>query len=221
MTTGTIPATFSRRRSVVLGTLIGVGAAVLLGALAWSVSRYGSGGGADLPVLGAVPNFSLIGSDGRPVSQVELTGKVWVADFIFTRCPGMCPVLSAQMARVQEALSHQPASSVRLVSFSVDPSNDTPEALRAYAERFRAEAGRWLFLTGERDALDRLIQDGFHLAVAQRSEAESSDGEGLITHSDRFVLVDAALRIRGYYHGMDDQDIQRLLRDIDTLQSDG
>jgi protein SCO1/2 len=103
------------------------------------------------------------------------------------------------------------------VSITVDPANDTPEALRAYAERFGAENGRWLFVTGERTALHSLIGEGFHLAVAERAESENTDGEGLITHSDRFVLVDRDLQIRGYYHGTEQESVQQLLRDIEAL----
>ena len=193
-----------------------LGAGLFATAATWAVFRWGvEHSGTDLPVLGTVPAFALTNSDGAPLSQQQLAGSVWVADFIFTQCPGMCPVLSAQMARVQKAL---PSSAVRLVSFSVDPKNDTPEALRAYADRFGADQDRWLFVTGQRDALYDLIQRGFRLAVAERSEAEARDGDGLITHSDRFVLVDGDLQIRGYYHGMDDADVERLMRDIHKLE---
>ena len=196
-------------------------AALLMSAATWSAFRHGverqeSG----LPVLGKVPEFALRGSNGEPLSQASLAGGIWVADFIFTSCPGMCPVLSAHMAEVQERLARQSDSTVRLVSFSVDPATDTPEALRAYAERFRADPRRWLFVTGERDALHTLIGQGFHLAVADRSESENADGEGLITHSDRFVLVDRNLQIRGYYHGIDEDSVTQLLRDVEALHHD-
>ena len=126
-------------------------------------------------------------------------------------------MLSAQMAKLQHTLAHEGAEPVRLVSFSVDPANDTPEALRAYAERFGAEHGRWLFVTGDRGALYTLIAQGFHLAVAERPESANTDGEGLITHSDRFVLIDRDLQIRGYYHGTDQESVQKLLQDIKEL----
>ena len=82
---------------------------------------------------------------------------------------------------------------------------------------FGAQQGRWLFVTGERDALHALIGQGFHLAVADRPESENTDGEGLITHSDRFVLIDRNLQIRGYYHGTDKESVQKLLQDIREL----
>jgi protein SCO1/2 len=174
----------------------------------------------DLPVLGRVPEFSLIDSSGQPLAQTQLAGGVWVADFIFTHCPGICPVLSAQMAKLQHALPDVGTDAVRLVSFSVDPANDTPEVLREYGKRFGAQPQRWLFVTGERDALYSLIARGFHLAIAERPESENGDGEGLITHSDRFVLVDRSLQIRGYYHGTDQESVQKLLRDIDALKKE-
>jgi cytochrome oxidase Cu insertion factor (SCO1/SenC/PrrC family) len=108
---------------------------------------------------------------------------------------------------------------VRSVSISVDPATDSPEVLSEYAKRFGADPARWLFLTGERAALHALVKDGFKLAVAERSPEENTDGEGIITHSDRFVLVDDAGHLRGYYHGTDPADVDRLLADIETLHA--
>jgi len=197
-----------------------LGGGLLIGATTWVAFRHGvMSSETGLPVLGTVPPFSLVRSSGAPLSHADLAGEVWVADFIYTRCGSLCPLLSAQMAKLQSALAqHAGGAAVRLVSFSVDPLNDTPAALRAYATRFRADERRWFFLTGERSALHRLVADGFHLAVAERSPAEDTDGEGLITHSDRFVLVDRHLQIRGYYHGTDESAIQQLLHDIDALR---
>jgi len=190
---------------------------LLLSAATWVAFRHGAErADTGLPVLGTVPEFSLIASDGQPLSSARLGGGAWVADFIFTQCPGLCPRLSAEMAKLQGELARR-GSPVRMVSFTVDPRNDTPAALRAYAERFRADPERWVFVTGDRDGLYHLIHDGFHLAIAERSAGENTDGEGLITHSDRFVLVDQHLQIRGYYHGTDPDAVHQLLQDIDTL----
>ena len=207
-----------RHRFWLSAGLIVVG--VLISAATWVAFRHGverteSG----LPVMGNVPEFSLVSSGGQPLSQASLSGQVWIADFVFTHCPGICPTLSAQMAKLQSTLARQ-GRDVRLVSFTVDPANDTPEALRAYGERFHADAARWLFVTGDRSALHRLIGDGFHLAVAERAPSENTDGEGLITHSDRFVLVDGDLQIRGYYHGTENESVERLLTDVQALQQE-
>lgn len=190
---------------------------VLITAATWTAFRHGVAREPGLPVLGKVPAFSLVASDGTPLSQANLAGGVWIADFIFTRCPSLCPMLSGEMAKLQTTLARDGRNEVRLVSFSVDPANDTPDVLRAYGDRLHADRHRWLFVTGERNALHQLIGDGFHLAVAERPPSQNTDGEGLITHSDRFVLIDRDLQIRGYYHGTDSDSIAQMLRDLKTI----
>jgi cytochrome oxidase Cu insertion factor (SCO1/SenC/PrrC family) len=124
------------------------GGVLLITAGTWVAFRHGvEHTEPGLPVLGKLPEFSLVASSGRPFSQTNVAGEIWIADFVFTHCPGLCPMLSAQMAKVQGALVKQ-GITAQLVSFSVDPANDTPEALRAYAERFHADATRWRFVTG-------------------------------------------------------------------------
>lgn len=179
------------------------------------------GGGADsLPVVATLPPFELVDGSGKKVSRSDLEGQVWVADFIFTNCAGICPILSARMAEIQKALA-EGGVDARLVSISVDPARDSPEAMRAYGERFKADPARWWFLTGERDALYDLIGKGFLLSVADRSQEEAdADGGELITHSDRFVLVDRQARIRGYYHGSDRDAVAKLIDDVARLAAD-
>lgn len=174
--------------------------------------------GATLDRLGTVPPFALVGADGRAIGERDLAGRIWVADFIFTRCGGICPVLTNQMKRVQTALDRAGMHDVGLVSFSVDPLHDTPAVLREYAARFGADTGRWRFVTGDRAALYALVQDGFRLAVEPQPEGQEPAAGELITHSDRFVLVDSALQIRGYYHGTEATDVDRLLADISILR---
>lgn len=169
---------------------------------------------------GAVPAFDLKDVSGRAVTLRDLAGKYWVADFIFTRCTGMCPTLTARMASLNQAM-HQAMnhveSDVLFVSFSVDPDWDTPSVLGRYADAHGAEPSRWLFLTGSREDLYRLIGEGFHLSVAEAPPDAASSGD-LITHSDRFVLVDPVARIRGYYHGTDEASMRRLSEDIERLR---
>jgi protein SCO1/2 len=193
------------------------GLAVLfaLGVAAGAMSVYRRGA-PPLPVLGTVPPFRLTERSGRTTSLDDLRGAPWIADFIFTRCAGTCPLLTASMARLQGKLPAAGDSPPRLVSFSVDPAYDTPEVLRSYAERFRADPNRWLFLTGERAALHDLIRNGFLLSVAE-SEGGRADPNEMITHSDRFVLVDARGRIRGYYHGTEEESVERLVADVERL----
>lgn len=154
------------------------------------------------------------------MTQADLDGKIWVADLIFTRCGSICPVLSANMARLQTALRKRGGEMPVLVSFTVDPAADTPPVLSEYANRFHADPENWLFLTGERAALYELIGQGFHLGVAQREDGGVTDPNQLITHSDRFILIDRALRIRGYYRGVESSAVPKILRDIDRLRSE-
>jgi protein SCO1/2 len=168
-----------------------------------------------LPVYGTVPPFSLIERSGQPLAAEDLVGKIWVANFIFTHCPGMCPALTARMAGLQKTLRDTP---VLLVSFSVDPERDTPEALTRYAERYRADTKQWLFLTGKREDLYQLILEGFRVSVAHLPPDDPRLVNEPIVHSDRFVLVDPRLQIRGYYRGTETESVAHLLRDVKALQ---
>jgi protein SCO1/2 len=158
-----------------------------------------------------VPPFTLTERSGKQFTTAELQGHVWIANFIFTRCPDVCPALTEKMGLLQEILTGPPEP-VRLVSFSVDPAHDTPEVLRDYATR-RGVRDSWFFLTGSREALANLLKDGFHVAFADDGPPATP-----ITHSDRFVLVDRELHIRGYYHGSDKEDVARLERDAAALR---
>jgi len=163
----------------------------------------------DLLVYGSIPDFILIDSDARPFSGVALRNKVWIANFIFTSCAGTCPAMSAKMRKLQDGL---PAE-IHLVSFTVDPARDTPQVLAAYAKQYAAEPSRWHFVTGEKAALYKLSIEGFKLAVDDTMGAEVEP----ITHSTRFVLVDRMGQIRGFYSGMEEQDLSRLAADARTL----
>jgi protein SCO1/2 len=159
-----------------------------------------------LPVYWQVPAFQLTAQSGQPFDSKSLEGSVWVADFIYTTCPGPCPRMSAQMRGVQTAIASMPG--VKLVSFTVDPNHDTPAVLAAYAARYHAEAGRWFFLTGGRAALETLCRNGFKLGGV----------DGTLVHSTRFVLLDRQSRVRGFYNASgDDAAVPRLLHDIRTL----
>lgn len=163
---------------------------------------------APLPVLGHVPDFRLISQSGEPFDGKSLDGKIWVADFIYTHCPGPCPRMSSQMRRVQNAVTEIP--DVRLVSFSVDPERDTPSVLAEYAKRYQARSGRWFFLTGDRTTLDSLDRRAFMLGNV----------DGSMQHSTRFVLIDRHGIIRGYYGTSEDDPTARLIVDIRRLARD-
>ena len=163
----------------------------------------------DVPVYSTVPDFTLTERSDRTITRKDLAGKIWVADFIFTHCAGICPTMSANMEKLQARLPKD----VRLVSFSVDPQNDTPAVLTEYARRYNADPERWLFLTGDPQVMQKLSIEGFKLAMDPTSGTEIEP----ITHSSRFALVDREGRIRGYY-GMEDADsLDRIVADAGRL----
>ncbi len=168
-------------------------------------------------VVGSAPEFELVDQSGAAFGSAGLRDRVWVANFVFTRCGHTCPRLSARMAKLQQSLRDQPFwSEVRLVSFSVDPEHDRPEVLTRYASRFGADSGHWSFLTGDRSTLWKLSRDGFKLAVG---EAPGNPDEPLF-HSAKFVLVDRRGGIRGYYDALEDEAFASLLSDLRAVAAE-
>ncbi len=167
--------------------------------------------GAPLPIGAAVPSFSLTECQGETITRENLLGNVWVADFIFSRCPGPCPKLSARMRALQLELAGGPEN-VRLVSFTLDPKTDTPNTLRTYAKRFKADPSRWWFLSGtDEDEIYRLATEGFFQTAIPPSKDET------IIHSNYFVIVDKLGRIRSAHDGLDPKSTKRILHDIERL----
>lgn len=189
---------------IVLGTAVWLrlGPRPQLGGSAAAVSQYGT-----------VPDFSLTERGGSTVTLAQLRGKIWIANFIYTTCTDTCPLQTATMAKLQELYAGNPE--IQLVSITVDPERDTPAALAVYAEKYHADAQKWYFLTGPRDRIVRLVQQGFHLAVSAVPVA--ADSGGMIPHSPRFVLVDKEARIRGYYDSRETEALTRIKDAIDTL----
>ena len=158
-----------------------------------------------LPKLGSIPSFEFTDSDGNLISQEELSGKVWVADFIFTTCTMACPVMTGNMNLIHKAFKNN--DKVRIVSISVYPEYDTPEILKEYASRYNANTNRWHFLTGPEENVKHVIKNGFKMG----------DYEDIIFHSEKFALVDQKNRLRGYYNGMQPDDVTRLKKDMEKL----
>jgi protein SCO1/2 len=164
----------------------------------------------DLPRFGRLPEFSLQDHRGHPATLAGLKGQIWVADFIFTRCGGACPAMTARMARLRREVPDE----VAFVSFTVDPANDTPEVLARYAANFKADP-RWRFVTGPQKDLYALSTDGFKLAAMEVPPAEQeAGGDGPFLHSSKFVLVDRFGDIRGYYDSTDEDEVKKLATDI-------
>ena len=158
---------------------------------------------------GTVPAFELTNQDGQPFGSTQLLGKIWIADFIYTTCPGPCPMISSRMSELQKPLEK---TDVHLVSFTIDPARDTPQVLRGYAEKLQAEPGRWDFLTGPQSTIYNLSRNGFKLAISDGSEEK-----GLPVHSTRLILVDRHGEVRGYYDAAEADGMTKLLADTNHL----
>jgi protein SCO1/2 len=159
-----------------------------------------------LPSYGLVPDFTLTDQTNHEFKSADaLKRKVWIGDFIFTHCPGPCPRMTSYLHKVQDSLSGEP--DIRLVSFTVDPTRDTPPVLADYAKQFRATEGFWFFLTGSPDALNQLSRHAFKLG----------DVDGNLEHSTRFVLIDKFGRLRGYYSTESSTVIPQLVADAKAL----
>lgn len=187
---------------------------VLAGLLPFPLAFGACDRGAPEATLGAVPPFSLTERSGRRVTLDDLAGRVWIADFIFTRCGGPCPRMTGSMARLASEFAS--SSDVRFVSFSVDPENDTPAVLDAYAKSYGADPERWLFLTGDPDAIRTLCHDGFRLGFAAAPPGEAAPGAE-VAHSTRFVVVGRDGRIAGYYDDEDADSMRRLRETVADL----
>jgi protein SCO1 len=172
----------------------------------------------ELRKMSIVPPFVLTERSGKTITNHDLSGKIWVADFIYTTCPGPCPVITAGMAKLQDAVAHDPQ--VQLVSFTVDPQTDTPAVLAKYADQFGADPNRWWFLTGPEKPLYDLIQNGFLQVVQDNGGQPPQQGQYKVTHSTYLALVDADGNVRGFYSGVGTDGRADLLRDIKILEKE-
>jgi protein SCO1/2 len=179
---------------------------VAVGALAavWSLQRAKP----KLDKFFEVPQFSLTDQDGKSFTNESVAGKVWIANYIFTRCAGPCPTMTAEMASLAQKIDDP---DVRFVSFSVDPEHDTPAVLKDYASRFGADHARWSFVTGDKSQIFRLAERGMKIAAAPANE------DNAIIHSEKFVLVDREGWIRGYYDLRDPDAMKKLPDDVRAL----
>lgn len=159
----------------------------------------------NLPVMGTVESFALTNHLGAPVGPRDYQGKVWLADIIFTRCPGPCARMTERLRRLQAVLPQD--SNLKLVSITTDPVYDTPEVLAKYATAHGAEA-RWDFLTGDKREILKLAVDSLKLTSLDKEERDRETPNDLFIHSTSLVLVDKQGRLRGSYQllGFDAED---------------
>lgn len=183
--------------------------AAMLIAGAASLFRHSERKSSDpMSVIGLVPDFHFMTQEGKPLVRSDLLGKVWVADFIFTRCSGPCPIMSSRMAEVSHELTK--THDVRLVSISIDPENDTPAVLHQYADHFQADPKHWLFLTGPKKEIAEFTTKGMLQALG-------NDQAGTPIHSTRFLVIDRQGQIRKIRNLDEPELIQKLLMDMGDL----
>jgi protein SCO1/2 len=185
--------------------------ALLLGLLAvLAVVGCSKRSAKDVPVLGQLPEFSLVDQNEQAFDRNTMEGKLWVSAFVFTHCRSTCPRITAHMKGLQSRVSDVP--SAHFVSVSVDPRNDTPEVIKAYMTKNELDESNWRFVTGEEEAIRHVVVDGFRVGLGD-ADSKAAGAEDIM-HSNSFVLVDAAAQVRGYYRANNDGigDLERDLR---------
>lgn len=168
-----------------------------------------------LPRLGKISAFSLTDQSGKKFTAADLHGKVWVAAFFFTRCKSACPVITHRLRALQKQ-EKKSGGHVHLVSFSVDPENDTPPVMTSYANKYHADLSNWSFLTGKYDAIKKLAGE-FKMALEGDSTKGSSGMQ--LTHASQLALVDGNMQLRGYYSTKSDADMKKLASDAQRLSN--
>ncbi|MGV8879869.1 MAG: SCO family protein [Sphingobacteriaceae bacterium] len=161
-------------------------------------------------VYQTIPVFQFLNQAGDSIGNKNLDGKIYVADFFFTSCPSICPVMQRNMLKVYDEFKGKP--DFKLLSFTIDPKHDTIPVLKKYAEKIGAGADQWWFLLGRKEEVYQLAKDGY-LVTAKEDKA----APGGLLHEGYFILVDQQRRIRGAYDGTDEKQVEKLIGDIHTL----
>ena len=158
--------------------------------------------------------FSLTNQNGKTITQEEYKDKIYVADFFFTTCQTICPIMTEHMVEIQKELQND--QEVQLLSHSVIPDYDTPEVLKAYAIKKGVDDTKWNLVTGSREDIYTLARKSY-LAV---KDLPGTEDDLDMVHTENFMLVDKKKQIRGYYDGTVDEEIERLLDDIEILKAE-
>src|SRR5919202_143750 len=161
-----------------------------------------------------IPPFKLTDQDGKVVDQSIVKNKIYVADFFFTRCGTICPKIASQLTRVQDIFRNNP--NIVFLSYSVDPEHDSPDKLKAYAQKYEEIPGKWYFLTGDKAEIYDLALHGFYLPAVDAGVKDGKPDETFI-HSEKLVLVDKEGIVRGFYDGTDKEDVDRLVLETRVL----
>jgi protein SCO1 len=164
-------------------------------------------------VYHTIADFKFIDQDSNEVTQTTFENKIYVADFFFTSCRTICPMMKSQMLRVYDSIRNDPE--VLLLSHTIDPEYDTVGLLHDFAERLGVSSHKWHFVTGNKEDIYKIAQTSYFSTAME----DKSEPDGFI-HSGAFLLIDKKKRIRGKYDGTKEQDVNRLLRDIERLKNE-
>jgi protein SCO1/2 len=161
--------------------------------------------------------FSFQNQDAKVISTKDMKGNIAIVEYFFTTCKSICPVMNEQMQRVSEAFKNE--NDVRIFSFTVDPETDDIAQMKKYATSHQATSGKWHFLTGKKEDLYNLARKSFFVLKPAEAQNLGDAGSDFI-HTNNFVLVDKQLRIRGYYDGTSEKEVNQLISDIKRLQKE-
>lgn len=165
-----------------------------------------------------IADFELLDQRGKSVDNSVVDGKIYVADFFFSTCQTICPIMTGQMSRV--ATAFQGDQSVKFMSFSVLPDVDVPEVLNAYADKNKANYTQWKFITGDKKVIYELARKSY-FTLKQAEVGNGDGGDSDFIHTNNFVLVDTKGQIRGYYDGTSLREVDQLIEDIELLKKNG
>jgi protein SCO1/2 len=186
---------------------------VLFGVFYFALTKFVPGyGEPTLPVLSYVPHFSFDNQEGKLITEKDLAGKVYVAEYFFTTCKGICPKLNTNMKKLSGDYAREP--DFRLVSYTVDPETDSVARMKRYADSLGADAQKWFFLTGRKDSLYHLARNGY-LLDDPKNNALNIDEQFL--HTQFLALVDKGGRVRKIYDGLKKDELDELEKDITIL----
>ncbi len=157
-------------------------------------------------VFHIINSFAFIDQDSALITNATYDNKIYVADFFFTSCPSICPLMKVQMLRIYEKYENN--NEVGILSHTIDPAYDDVARLKDYAERLDVKSSKWHFVTGIKDSIYNMAQTSYYIGVRD---------DGSFEHSGKFVLIDKEKRVRGVYDGTEKQSVDKLLKDMDVL----